>query len=226
MKLSGTQLIFSGLGAVTLSCGILMPAHALTLTTFTDQAEFEAIATGLSLETFNDATLSDSKNHTLSDFSISSNMTWSRIVEGSTAGTIDDSAFFRLQSRNPDTAATLNFTNTINSLGFDWKNTDNSVDVLELIVDGQVFEFGQPKQGGFFGVIATEGSFDSVQFSDTEGGGFLQYGSIDNIRYGQVDFSDDDPQAVPTPAALLPNLSLIGLNVLRRRRSQTESQSS
>ncbi|OKH17970.1 PTPA-CTERM sorting domain-containing protein [[Limnothrix rosea] IAM M-220] len=210
MKVSN-QFVLSACGVVVLGFSAT-PAQALTLKTFTNESEFTAIATSLATETFNDATLSDKKNHVLDDFAIASNMTWSRIVDGSTAGNIDGSNFLRLQSRNSDTAAAFNFADSINAFGFDWANTDSNGDTLELMVGGQIFTFGLAGGSGFFGVIATDGDFDSVQFSDDAGSTFLQYGSIDNVRYGNV-----APQAVPTPAAILPNLFLLGLNVLSRR---------
>ncbi len=209
MKVSN-QVALSAVGAVVLGLSVT-PAQALTLKTFTNESEFAAIASSLNTETFNDATLSEAKNHVLDDFAIESDMTWSRIVDGDETANVDGSTFLKLKSYRSNTAATFNFNNPINVFGFDWVNTDKN-DTLELIVGSQNFVFGLPEQRGFFGVIATEGSFSSVQLSDTEGGGYLLDGGIDNIRYGNI-----SPQAVPTPAAILPNLVLFGLNALRRR---------
>jgi hypothetical protein len=72
----------------------------------------------------------------------------------------------------------------ITALGFNWRNTDQSGDEIELIVGNQSITFGPAQQSGFFGII-TDQPFTVVGFSDTPGGGSaLAYGFIDDIRYG------------------------------------------
>lgn len=213
MGISKYQLELSLISASLLTLGFAPSAQALTFKTFTDLNTFQAATAQLSLETFNSAATSTDKNHDLDDFEIRSDMTWTRISEGTLTGNIDGTSFLQLQSRNPNTSASLNFSSDISAIGFDWVNTDSSVDTLELIINGQSEIFGPANQRGFFGIIAMDGLFDSVQFSDTEGGGYLQYAGIDNIRYGHV-------QAVPTPAAILP--SLFGIFVGLGRRKKTD----
>ena len=145
-------------------------------------------------------------------------------MAGNTDGSIDGSTFLSLRSQSESQTAELNFLQPLNAFGFDWVNTDNSGDILELRIDNQVFQLGsEDKKSGFFGVIAMEEVFSTVIFADDKSDNtHLRDASIDNIRYGKVDFSDSDPKAVPTPAVLLPNLALMGLNAMRRR-TQTES---
>ncbi|MGB2926992.1 MAG: PTPA-CTERM sorting domain-containing protein [Limnothrix sp.] len=192
-----------------LSIGLTSPANALTFKTFTDKDTFQEAASGLSLETFNQTATSTAKNHDLSDFAIRSNMTWTKISDDIEAN-VDGSTFLQLQSRNHTTEATLTFDNQINAFGFDWVNTDNSANTLELIINDRSYSFGAPQQSGFFGIIA-DNLFSEVSFSDAATGGYLQHGGIDNIRYGLV-------EDVPTPAAILPTLLGISANLLRRKK--------
>jgi hypothetical protein len=214
MGITKHQFSFSFISASILTLGLAPSAQALTFKTFTDIDAFQAATEQLSLETFNSVATSTDKNHDLDDFNIRSDMTWTRISEGTLTGNINSTNFLQLQSRNPDTSATLNFNSSISAIGFDWVNTDNSGDALELIIDGQSEIFGAANQKGFFGMIAMDGLFNSVQFSDTEGGGYLQYAGIDNIRYGSVKSVQD----VPTPAAILPSLFSIFVGLGRRKK--------
>lgn len=214
MGISKHQFGFSLISASILTFGLASSAQALTFKTFTDINAFQAATSQLKLETFNSTATSTAKNHDLDDFNIRSNMTWTRISEGTLTGNIDGTNFLQLQSRNPDTGAALNFRSSISAIGFDWVNTDNSGDILELIINGQSEIFGAASQRGFFGMIAMDGLFDSVQFSDTEGGGYLQYAGIDNIRYGSVKSVQD----VPTPAAILPSLFGVVMGLSRRKK--------
>ncbi|NJN71441.1 MAG: PTPA-CTERM sorting domain-containing protein [Limnothrix sp. RL_2_0] len=213
MGISKYQIGSSFISISLLTLSLAPSAQALTFKTFTNIDAFQAATTRLNIETFNSTATSTDKNHDLTDFNIRSDMTWTRISEGTLTGNINNTNFLQLQSRNPATSAALNFYSSMSAIGFDWVNTDNSGDTLELIIDGQSEIFGAANQKGFFGIIALDGLFDSVEFSDTEGGGYLQYAGIDNIRYGYV-------QDVPTPTAILP--SLFGIFVGLGRRKQTE----
>jgi len=211
------QFSFSFISASILTLGLAPSAQALTFKTFTDIDAFQAATEQLSLETFNSAATSTDKNHDLDDFNIRSDMTWTRISEGTFAENIDGTKFLQLWSYNSNTNATLNFSSSISAIGFDWVNTDNSGDTLELIINGQSEIFGPAKQRGFFGIVATDGLFQSVQFSDTEAqnqNSRLQYAGIDNIRYGSVKSVQD----VPTPAAILPSLFSIFVGLGRRKK--------
>lgn len=110
----------------------------------------------------------------------------------------------------------LVFDTDIQVLGFDWANSDPTNDSIELIIGGDSWDFGSNQFGGFFtffGIIASGGTFDTVAFSDTlGGGGALTYALIDNIEYTAI-------SVVPEPSTyLLLGSGIAGLALWRKRR--------
>ncbi len=120
----------------------------------------------------------------------------------------------RLQRWDQASYLQIVFDYNIQSLGFDWRNTDTTGDSIELIIGADTWDFGPAQSSGFFGLIASGGTFDMIAFSDTFGnGGALASGYIDNIEYASVS------NPVPEPSTyILLGTGIAGLIVWRRKR--------
>jgi hypothetical protein len=190
-------------------------AYATIFSTFTDLAAFQFAAGSLSLEDLGGYPNEPVFFKDLGDFTLT--LDNSAIPpEGFYGGpvTIIDEALF-VQQCCWWSVLQLTFDSPITALGFDWSNTDNT-DSLELIINDLSFVFGPPGQQGFFGVVATEGHFAMAGLSDTTGGGGgLNSGRIDNIRY-----SNSSPSPIPIPGTVgLFGLALLGLVAVRRKKA-------
>jgi len=200
---------------IILGCAFFLAApgvHALTINSYTSLAAWQAAAPlPTLLQDFNSEATGSFTSRDFGDFTVSRTGTsiTMAIAPGTEGNQIDGTNFLRMRSTNHTQSMLWNFDMPIFALGFDWRDTDDSGDDIELIVDSQSFEFGFDGQSGFFGIVATDGVFDSAMaLSDTIGdGGHLTYGVFDNVRYSPV------PE--PTTMLLLGS-GLIGLMAFRR----------
>lgn len=185
------------------------PSRAVTFNTFTDFTSWQAASSGprfspIFLEDFNDepSRVLDGPDGTfnnvdLGDFRLSGNARRLGIRDATVAfraGTdednIDGTTFLEFDEAAADNFIEVAFESPLRSFGFDWRNDDTSSDAIQLTVEDQVFVFGipgtslDPERGGFFGIVATDGTFDTMRWSLAPGGGGrLQTGSFDNVHY-------------------------------------------
>jgi hypothetical protein len=188
-------------------------AHALTLTTYTDFAAWNAAAGTSTLEDFNDENLGPFTTRDFGDFTATLYNQRNNYTPSITEKIwrLELRKELRLPQLDSDSYTQLLFESPITALGFDWRNTDDSYDDIEMNISGQIFEFGEAWHYGFYGVVATSGTFDAIDFGYTATGNYddLQFGYIDNIRY----------HTVPEPTTLfLFGLGLLGLAGENRRK--------
>lgn len=184
--------------------GFAVHASALTINTFTNLANFQAAAGSLLIEDFSGEADGAFLTRDFGDFQID-------LLNQNLASPQILSEELVMQTFDFNSIVQLTFDEAISAFGFDWRNTDSTNDAMELIVDGQIFNFGPAQQSGFYGVIATDGTFSTAGFSDTAGGGaVLSSGFIDDIRYSTI----------PTPTTLaLFGLGLAGLGFVLRKKT-------
>ncbi len=183
-------------------------ANAITYTSYTDYAAWSSAAGATTIEDFTGETTGSFISRDFGDFDAQLfNQSASYLPE-----IVNEE--LRIQRWNSNSYLQIEFDDNIQSLGFDWRNTDNSSDSIELIIGGDIWDFGPSQSSGFFGLIASGGTFDTVAFSDSAGnGGALGYGYIDNIEYAVVS------NPVPEPSTyILLGTGIAGLIVWRRKR--------
>ena len=169
-------------------------AFALTYTEYTDRAAFESAITGAMTEDFNAEAVGGFTTRVFSDFTVT-NMDPGPVTTSIDSGTgdaqVNGTNYLRLYSTGDNlNGMDLELAQPVGAIGFDWRNTDGSGDRarMVIIVDGAEFIFGAAQSSGFFGVVATEGAFGTVKFSDTPGNGtaLTQLG-LDDITYTSSD---------------------------------------
>lgn len=187
-------------------------AFGLTYDTFTDRGSWSAATGPTTQEDFNsEATGVFSPSRSFAGFTVVNtdpSQVTTEINGGSNSSNINGSNYLLYSSRDFGIPMIITFNGEISSLGFDWNNTDGSADVAQLtvIVDGQSFIIGGPG-AGFFGIIATDGGFDSIGIEDTDGnGGILDSFGMDDIAWGGA--------VKASPATPVPTLSIWGLGIL------------
>lgn len=189
-----------GLAVVCLLLGSFFStsAHALIITTYTDLGAFQSAAGALVLEDFSGEPNAPLFSKDMGEFTLSldNSAAPTGAPYGGTFSIFNEQ--LRLQQCCHWSITKLTFDTSIAALGFDWSNGDTSGDSIELLVDGQSFVFGLPRRQGFFGIIASDGTFNVAGFSDTTGGGGSNSAAvIDNIRYSGAPVS-----TVHTPETL------------------------
>lgn len=88
------------------------------------------------------------------------------------------------------------FDGGITAVGFDFRNTDTSLDFSEIEIAGKKFQVGGPLTEGFFGAI-WDGPVTTLRFWDDPDGG----GNLAHVRYDNLAYATAAVQA-PTPAPL------------------------
>jgi len=189
---------------------------ALTLNVYSDRVAFETVASNLTTFDFNSEPLGIFTSTDFGDFTVSETgpSTQLSILNGGSASP-DGTQY--LEFRDPRETGkpqmTFTFDSSIAAFGFDYVNTDTSDDFSVLTLDGQTFDVGGPLTSGFFGLIATDGTFTSLTFDDDPlGGGRLEEVNLDNITYTNL-------TTVPIPAAAwLFGSGLLGLIGIARHK--------
>tara|TARA_R110002167_G_scaffold76148_12_gene212228 strand:+ start:951 stop:1568 length:618 start_codon:yes stop_codon:yes gene_type:complete len=195
---------------ILVSALLLMPclSSAATLTTYTNQAAFEA-ATSTSTYDFNSDANGSFTSKDFGDFTATLQNPYSGFL-----GTYKPSIYnqaLKLQKKDEASALEISFDSTISAFGFNWENTDWTGDAIEVSILGQNFVFGPNRQSGFFG-ITSDTLFSTALLGDSVGSNeFLFTGTLDNFQYGNV-------SAVPIPAAaFLFAPAMLGFMGLRRK---------
>ncbi|MFC1748162.1 PEP-CTERM sorting domain-containing protein [Pseudomonadota bacterium] len=204
------------IAALMFLSSITFQANAMIITTYTDEAEFNAAAGAITVEDFTGETAGAFDSRDFGDFTIDLMYDeFGRQPEITTDGEL------RLQTRGAHSASTMNFDTGITALGFDWRNTDDR-DQMGLYFNEYrevpEISFGAAGGSGFFGVIA-DTAFTLASLSDVsniiDGGSALYYGYIDNIRYSSIS-GPSVPVSLPTTLALM-GLGLIGVGYSRKK---------
>jgi len=169
--------------------------YALTYTEYTNRTDWTNAVGSPVTEDFNaEAVGSFTDNRVFTDFTaINTNNV--DLVTGVRAGTDGTNVngtnflFFEAVCASTD-GIELVFNTPVTSVGFDWRNTDGSGDIAQLVVkvDGEIFLFGPPG-AGFFGIQATDGAFQTVEIQNTpnQGGCALYSFGMDDISSSASD---------------------------------------
>ncbi len=225
-------------GAVLLSC-VSNFANALTFQTYNGRASWLVIISGTTAkEDFNsfttDMSFGDRSDPlTAGSLILSSNASGNQVVgevlidvkayEFTGATGIDNTPLLNLNGLDFGEKLTTKLPGLFSAFGFDFENYDFEGDAASIIISGQTVGTITPTEGakGFFGVVATDGSFDQVIFTSGSAFGDRQvdgtFNAIDNIEYGNVAPPDIAP--VPEPSALL-GLALFGVTATLRKRKE------
>ena len=178
--------------AAALSLLVSAPLHALNYIEYTDRTAWESSVSGIETEDFN--------AEAVADFAVSrvfAHFTATNLSEVNTTGVrsggdptnIDGTNFLFARfgggsNCSNDDGLEIVFDVPVTGFGFDWKNTDGSGDLAEvvIVIDGEVIPFGPAQESGFFG-IAADGEFDTIEIQDQQGQGgcILQNLGIDNF---------------------------------------------
>ncbi len=169
-------------------------AQALTFQTYTDLASWEAAVSGTTnLEDFNSqprGLFSNPINVSgFNDFSITGHTAGDSIgvIAGTIFGNIDGTNWLGWAGLDAGPMFDFNLNQATNAFAFDWRDTDLT-DSYEIKIAGTNFEappFSRDfsfNRRGFFGVVAVDGTFDKVSFSQTRRGGVITPFGVDNVR--------------------------------------------
>ena len=220
---------FSGLLGITFLTvifGSTWRANALTFTTYTDRASWEAATGSFSSEDFNSSTqrvFSTPINESgFNGFDLSGSFDDDtvQIAAGTASTNINGTQFLRWNGSNVGPTINFDFNTPVNSFAFDWNDTDPTDSYRLDISDGSSFEappFSDSGTGtGFFGIVASDGTFTSASFISTAQGGVVEPFGIDNVAFSS--------ETVAVPFEVSPTLGLFivggifGVNHWRKRR--------
>ena len=152
-------------------------SEAIVFTTYTSYSSWAAAVGSFSTENFNET----AGTFTSRDFGDFSATLYNR-KDSNTPQIVSNR--LQLQTWSCDSYLRFSFDNALTALGFDWQNTDGSSDKIEMTIAGQNWIFGNAGSSGFFGVVATGGTFTYADLGDSAGnGGALANGYLDNFRY-------------------------------------------
>jgi hypothetical protein len=223
-------------GTVLLSC-VSNLANALTFQTYNDRASFLSIINGTTTkENFNSFTTDtpfDNNSIAAGSLILSSNTSGSFFNKASidvkpyssfgVVG-IDNTPLLNINGLQLDQKVTIKLPGLFSAFGFDFENYFFEGKGASIIISGQTVGTITPTEGtkGFFGVVATDGSFDQVIFKGDnevfEGESVPgTFNTIDNVEYGNVAPPDVEP--VPEPSALL-GLAIFGVTATLRKRKE------
>lgn len=213
-----------------LLCGLIWTATAPAfgaIIVYTDQAAWQAaVGGGTIVENFNSQTIrnfsSPFNESGFNGFSLSGNSGGDivGIQSGGASGNINGTSFLRWSSwdGNAGPVINFNFDNPTNAFAFNWVDTDPT-DEYELFVDGQSFfnpPFSSGTGSGFFGIIKTDGTFNTATIRNAVGqspGGYIDPFGIDNVQMAAT--------VTPEPASLaIWGLASLGLAYGARRARQ------
>lgn len=209
--------------SATLSAAVLaFPAHA-ALTTYTNQAAFQAAAGATTVETFSASPLQSSTSNfsgTFNGFSLTSqsNGNFSGIVnntynsDSGMPASFAGQNFYGLGSSAGNAGPTSNFAfaSGTRAFGFDFFNTDTT-DRYSITVNGITQIAIDYFSSGFFGIVATGGdTFSSASIQSAAFGGYVSTVGLDNIRVASTSVPE------PTGLALL-GIALFGFAAARRK---------
>ncbi len=185
---------------------LMLPSLSFASMTFTDSVAFEAaISNSSTTYMFND---------TAGDFTFFDYGDFTASLTNPVSGASPRNTGSSLQIQTWNHLSSLDFVldSATSYLAFDWTNSDETGDILELTIAGSNYTFSG-KSSGFFGIIL-DSAVTTFSFGDTEGGGrALKYATIDNLQYESI-------SNVPVPAAVwLMASGLLGLmGVAKRKR--------
>ena len=163
-------------------------ANAISFTTYTNQSSWETAVGTFTIEDFNDES---NGVFTFRDFGDFTATLYNQNTNNKPQ--VNDNEI-RLQIWDNQSYTRFSFDNPIRALGFDWRNTDESYDKIEMNVQGNDWIFGPSQSSGFFGIVSTDGMFTSADLGDSVGdGGALGYGYLDNFRYASSSATIPEP---------------------------------
>ncbi|MEM1368178.1 MAG: hypothetical protein AAGG02_09180 [Cyanobacteria bacterium P01_H01_bin.15] len=108
---------------------------------------------------------------------------------------------------------------TFSAFGFDALNYDSDLQGLDVFVGSDlVTSFPASFSGNFIGFIASDGSFDQVEFrSSSQGSSITEeftFNSFDNVEWGGANTVTPPTPTTPEPAAVL---GFVGVSLLSQR---------
>jgi hypothetical protein len=150
---------------------------ALTYNQYTDRTDWQNAVGGAVTEDFEAEPLggfSDSRVFTYFTATNTNDAVLDTSVDsGAGPANVNGSNYLYFYSNcNATDGMELTFDTPVSAIAFDWRNIDGSGDVAQMVVeiDGETFLFGPPGTG-FFGIEATDGTFQTVEIQDTPGQG-------------------------------------------------------
>ena len=212
-----------GISVLAIALSVSTPAYALDFTTFTDRGLWEAELSSTTLENFNsvpsDVQFGGSST-TVNSLTLRSNATNASYANIDTPvlssfANVDGTSYFRSFGLTANTSIFVDLPSEFSGFGFDYNNVDTQGDALSVFISNQ-FVVSLPTSNGatgFIGIVATDGSFDEVEFRSTIN---VTHNSIDNVEWGNV-------SSTPVPFEVSPTLGLLtvgGIWVLSRLRKK------